>query len=438
MESGSGFRPGREEDNSIDVRGGAEPDGLNLPIAKFPVTFRDGRGCPEEMMNDDRALVQAYARSGSEEAFAALVTRHVNLVYSVALRQVRDPHLAEEITQTVFILLARKASSLGSQTVVSGWLCQTARYVSARALTMQRRRLEREQEAFMQSPSSDPSHPAVSTDEDWKQIEPLLDDAMSRLPEADHNAVVLRFLEGRSYRDVSAQLGITEAAAKMRVNRAIGKLRSLLARRGVALPVASIAAAVSAHSVQAAPAGLAVSASLALAGGTAVSPTTSTLLNLTLKFMAWTKLKTALVTGIAIALAAGTTTAVVLVARAKPEPVAQASGFVGYATPEATIQSLFWAGSIGDFKRFLDGCTEEQAERLRNKMAGKTDAEVGTAAKAWAKAMTGYRITRKETVSDDEVHLHISAPPSEDGLRNGKVVVIMKRIGQDWKQSGDL
>src|SRR5450432_3695860 len=103
------------------------------------------------MLNDDLTLLQEYARNNSEEAFATLVSRHVNLVYSVALRQVRDPHLAGEITQAVFIILARKADSLGDQTILPGWLCRTARYASANALTIQRRRQRREQEAYMQN-----------------------------------------------------------------------------------------------------------------------------------------------------------------------------------------------------------------------------------------------------------------------------------------------
>ena len=108
-------------------------------------------------MNDDLALLREYARRNSEEAFAALVSRHVNLVYSVALRQVRDPHLAEEITQAVFIILARKAGSLGDKTILPGWLCRTARYASANALTIQRRRQRREQEAHMQSILNEPT-----------------------------------------------------------------------------------------------------------------------------------------------------------------------------------------------------------------------------------------------------------------------------------------
>src|SRR2546425_10999747 len=103
------------------------------------------------MMNDDLTLLREYARRNSEEAFAALVARHVNLVYSVALRQVRDPHLAEEITQAVFIILARKADSLRDKNILPRWLCRTAGYASANALTIQRRRPHREQEAHMQT-----------------------------------------------------------------------------------------------------------------------------------------------------------------------------------------------------------------------------------------------------------------------------------------------
>lgn len=387
------------------------------------------------MMTDDGEFVRTFARSGSEEAFAALVARHVNLVYSVALRQVRDPHQAEEITQTVFLILARKAGSLGPHTVVSAWLCRTARYVSARALTMQRRRQARELEVLMQSPQNDPA-PSDAVADDWKQIEPLLDAAMSRLSEADHNAVVLRFLEGRSFREVSVAMGVSEAAAKMRVNRALGKLRTILARRGIALSAAAIGVAVSTHSVQAAPIGLAAATSLTVAGSAAVPSTLSPLFHLTLKSMAWTKLKTVVVAGTVLLMAAGTT---VLLRDTEPpgRKTSPQNGFVGFATPEAAIQSMLWAGSQGDFAGYLKGCTAAQAERMRNKMAGKSAAEVSAAAKVWAQAMSGYHIDQKEIVSDTEVQLHISAPPAEEGLRNGRVVVIFRKEGDLWKQAGD-
>ena len=382
------------------------------------------------MTIDDMQLVQQYARCKSEEAFAALVARHVNLVYSVAFRHVRDAQLAEEITQTVFIILARKAGSLSSRTVISGWLCQTARFASAKALTMRRRRQEREQEAYMQSIVNE------SESDAWMQIAPLLDTAMAHLGEKDHNAVVLRFFEKRNFKAVSAALGTTEAGAKMRVNRALEKLRKFFTKRGLTFSAAVIAGAISAHSVQAAPIGLATSVTLAAVKGTTVATSTLTLIETTLKIMAWTKLKTAVVVGAMAIMAAGTVT--VTMHRSTAAPQTSPFVFSGYATPEAAIESMLWAGSIGDFKKFLAACTPEQVERFRNKMAGKSDDEVRREAVAWANALVGYKITQKEGISDDEVRLHIHATPSAEGLHSGKVIVIMKKVGNEWKQDGDL
>ena len=255
-------------------------------------------------MTDDMTLVREYARGNSEEAFAALVSRHVNLVYSVALRQVRDPHLAEEIAQAVFIILARKAGSLGPKTILSGWLCRAARYASADALKNQRRREHREQEAYMQSILNE------SESDAWMQIAPLLDTAMAQLGDKNHNAVVLRFFEGRNFKDVSAALGTSEDGAKMRVNRALEKLRKFFTRRGITLSAAVIAGAVSANSVQAAPAGLTISA-VAAAKGSAAAASTLTLVKGALKLMAWAKAKTAIIIGAAAILATGTTAVVV-------------------------------------------------------------------------------------------------------------------------------
>ncbi len=258
------------------------------------------------MMTEDMELVREYATRHSEEAFAALVSRHVNLVYSVALRQLRDASLAEEVTQAAFVILARKAGSLGPKTVLPAWLCRTAQYAAANALRTEWRRQARDQEIYMQS-SLNPPEAETSP---WPDIAPLLDIAMAGLGEKDHSAIVLRFFEGKDLKQVGAALGVNENAAKTRVSRAVEKLRKFFVKRGLILPAAVLTASISANSVQAAPVALTKSVTVvAMAKGAAAGGSTLTLINGTLKLMAWTKLKTSVVVVAAVLLAvAGTTT----------------------------------------------------------------------------------------------------------------------------------
>jgi RNA polymerase sigma factor (sigma-70 family) len=259
------------------------------------------------MMSNDMELVREYAARQSEPAFETLVSRHVNLVYSAALRQVRDAHLAEEISQAVFVILARKAHLLGSKTILSGWLYRTARFAAADALKIQRRRQRREQEACMQSTFD--HHPM---DAAWQELSPLLDEAMAQLRDKDRDALVLRYFENKSLREVGDALGLQERAAQKRVARGLEKLHAFFARRGIASTTAIIANAVSAHSIQAAPVALAKSITVAaVTKGAAASGSTLTLIKGALKIMAWTKAKTAIVTGVAVILVAGTTPMVI-------------------------------------------------------------------------------------------------------------------------------
>jgi RNA polymerase sigma factor (sigma-70 family) len=199
---------------------------------------------------DDWQLLQDYAQRDSEEAFRALVERHLPLVHAAALRQVNDAHLAQEVTQAVFILLAQKAGSMRAGVLLPGWLFRTTRFVATRAARSERRRREREQEAFeMQQTDT-----SVAAD---LRLSPLLDEALLRLHEMDRNALLLRFAQERSLRDVGRELGLSEEATRKRVSRALERLRSFFARRGFTVSILVLAGVLSRRLVAAPPEGLA-------------------------------------------------------------------------------------------------------------------------------------------------------------------------------------
>lgn len=216
-------------------------------------------------MIDDTDLLRRYAEAGAQDAFAELVARHVNLVYSAALRQVHgDAHLAADATQLVFADLARKARGLCGHRVLAGWLFTSARYAAAKLVRGEARRRAREQEAWRMETEHGPDGTAAL---DWARVRGVLDEAMNELGRADREAVLLRYFEGRDYAAVAERIGLSPNAARMRVDRALDRLRERLARRGVTSTAAALAAALAGQAVAAAPAGLAASVSAtALAG----------------------------------------------------------------------------------------------------------------------------------------------------------------------------
>jgi RNA polymerase sigma factor (sigma-70 family) len=187
-------------------------------------------------MTDPDDPWRIYVRTGSHDAFAQIVRRHVDAVYSQCRRQLGNAASAEEATQTVFFELSQKASRLPRDVVLSGWLFKAARFVCAKIKRNENRRRKREQRAAMMRPE------AIETksEDAWSQAEPMLDDAIAELGERDRDALLLRFFEGMSMRQVALAIGVSEDAAKQRISRAVEKLRIHFRGRGLAVPSATV------------------------------------------------------------------------------------------------------------------------------------------------------------------------------------------------------
>ncbi len=249
----------------------------------------------------DTELLRAYAADRSEAAFAELVRRHVGPVYSFALRRVGgDAHLAEDVAQIVFTTLARKGTSLADRPVLGGWLCRATHFAARDVVRAERRRRTRELEAQIMHESTT-DNDAVPID--WTRLQPVLDETMGELNDADRDAVWLRFFEGRSFAEVGARLRLNENAARMRVERALDKLHAALARRGVSSTAAALSLALANQASIAAPAGLAATVT-----GTALADVTSGGAGAWLTFLTMSKIKVGIVSAIVIAV---TTTGIV-------------------------------------------------------------------------------------------------------------------------------
>jgi RNA polymerase sigma factor (sigma-70 family) len=243
-------------------------------------------------MDASRKLLADYVKNGSEAAFRDLVSRYINLVHSTAIRLVNgDTQLADDVTQSVFVDLARKAHTLPPEVMLGGWLHRDACFVAGTMMRGERRRHFRERQAVAMNVPED--HTAANL----ALVAPVLDEAINQLEPEDRTAILLRFFEQLEFRAVGQALGSNEDAARMRVSRALDKLHTLLKNRGVALSIAALSAALAAEAVTAAPLGLAAAVAGTALGSAATSGAAATLL----KFMTMTKLKIAIVGAIGAA-----------------------------------------------------------------------------------------------------------------------------------------
>jgi len=251
-------------------------------------------------MSEDTELLRRYAEEHSDAAFAELVRRQVDLVFSAALRLMNgDAHRAQDVAQQVFVECARKAKRLARHPAPVGWFYATTRLIAWRTIRTEQRRNAREQKALAMNELLRESAP----EPDWDRLRPILEDAMHELGKADQLAVLLRYFQNRSLQEVGAALGLGENAARMRVDRAVEKLRRILLKRGMATS-STLVALLAANAVQIAPAGLAANFTAAAMAGGGVSTGTLTLL----KIMTATQIKIAA----SVLLVAAATTAFVL------------------------------------------------------------------------------------------------------------------------------
>ena len=375
-------------------------------------------------------LLRQYADRNSDEAFAALVARHVNLVYSAALRKTGNADAAGEITQAVFIILAQKARRLSQRTILSGWLYQTTRLTAANFLRTEIRRVHREQEAYMQSLANE-TEPEL-----WPQLAPLLEDAMGQLGEKDRNAIALRFFKGKSFQEIGAAFGASENAAKKRVAHALEKLHRYFSKHGVSSTTAIIAGAISANSAHAAPIGLATTITATVIKGPAVAASTLALVKGTLKVMTWIKLKIALSITAALLLAGGAMTVALSSDTAagggNPAPsVFQFRLVLNAPSAKADLMTVVRPGADAQAtetlyvqkKVLLDQTDLKSASVITNQPAGKPRIQItltDAGAKRFAKVTHQNIGKRLAIIIDGRLY---SAPTIKTEIRDGKAQI---------------
>jgi RNA polymerase sigma factor (sigma-70 family) len=405
------------------------------------------------MTKSDQVLLREFASDQSQDAFTALVQRHLGLVYSAALRQVRSPQLAEEVAQSVFIDLARNVARLKPDTILAAWLYEVTRRTAINVVRGEARRQLREQIALEMNAMN-------ATADDWTQIEPLLDDAMHALDDTDRTVILLRFFENKSLREVGESLGTTDDTARKRVNRAVERLREFLTKGGITVGASGLALALSASAVQAAPAGLVATISTAAIPGTTIAATASAA---TIKTIAMTTLQKVLITATIIAVGVATPLLIQHQAKLRKEnaralsaqsqraapilPIAASENefpreswaFKGYATPESALVSLVSAAVNRDLEGFLNSLSPEQQSRVRlrwQRQGLSDEAQFRTSISNQFGPIKMIRVLSKETLSENEVILRLQMEGEKGGT--GTVGKKAQRIGNEWKIGATL
>ncbi|PTY08157.1 hypothetical protein DB347_00800 [Opitutaceae bacterium EW11] len=235
-----------------------------IPVNESQLHESPPRSGPSE---PDSELLRRFAGNRDQTAFGEFVRRHLDLVYSTALRGLAgDAHLAHDVVQSVFTDAARKADRLAGHALPSAWLHASTRFAAAKAVRTEQRRRRRDGQALAMHDAVNPN----CHDEEWASMRPVIDQVVGELRSEDRDAIVLRFFEAQSFASIGRRLRLTENAARMRVDRALDRLRSRLTERGITSTSAALASVLAANAVVAAPAGLAgavTSTAVAATGG---------------------------------------------------------------------------------------------------------------------------------------------------------------------------
>jgi RNA polymerase sigma factor (sigma-70 family) len=336
------------------------------PIAPSSANRKNRVQAVDSYEGDDHSLLAAYV-NGSDTAFSALVRRHLDLVYSAALRQVRDPHSAADVTSAVFTVLARKAADLRAAVVIPAWLHSTTRFAALKAIRARVRREHYEQEAarMQQTLQNDESLPRQ--EEITAEIAPLLDQSLSRLSRKDHEAIILRFFQNKSFPEIASVVGSTEEAVRKRVDRAVQKLREFLGHRALIVTSEDLTGAL-AKAVRPSPPSLesTITGTIRPFARTQPGNTAPALVCETLQALQWHFWKPILATGI-----------ILLLASASVVLLLQRQTSASLASPLNTFRLLNRASASGDGARwstFVHVTTPEE-QQVRNLLASNVVAQ---------------------------------------------------------------